>query len=490
MGILGGLSKKAYKINEIRENNPLPSLILDGGSLLFKTKRVTPGLAAKVKITAKGIVDAYNVMGYHAFGIARHDLAGGLAFLKEISNRAAFDLLSANVVYKSTGKPVFTPKLVRNVGALSIGITGITESKKPFPFVDSDDAAILPWQEVLPDIVAQLSKTCDMIILLSNHNLMQNKEIVEKVPGIHIIIQSGANTTNLAPIKIDNTLIFQTAKQGKYLGWMKINWLDTHIWEDNTLKNELFLKKKEMDKLNRQHGFSRDPNSTETRNDDIDQTVKDRKERLLEEIMRLEVAIAQENKDRPASTYTNHFVALDNFLPDNLQVFTIVEKTKHEVSKLEKKKALQELFKRSSNQDESARFGYTGWQFCARCHHTQAAFWKKTGHSNSYKTLSDKQQNFNLDCLPCHVTYDPGNKDVKLKDILSFPADLLTVGCELCHGPGTFHNTDPAKQSMVPRPAEKICIRCHTPERDDNFIFQKDIKAVTCPPCIICPVDE
>jgi hypothetical protein len=488
---LGGLSKKAYKINEIRENNPLPSLILDGGSLLFKTKRVTPGLAEQAKITAKGIVEAYNNMGYHAVGIARRDLAGGLAFLKEISNRAAFDLLSANVVYKSTGKPVFTPKLVRNVGPLSVGVIGITGSKKPFPFVDADDAEILPWQEVLPDIVAQLSKTCDMIILLSNHKLMQNKEIVENVPGIHIVIQSGENTANLAPIKIDNTLIFQTAKQGKYLGWMKINWRDTHVWEDSTLKNELALKKIEMDKLYKQLRFSKDRNAMETRkDDDVGLAFKEKKERLLDEIKRLEVAITQENKDHPASTYTNHFITLNNFLPDNPQVLTIVEKTKQEVSKIEKKKALQQLSKEASSQDESARFGYTGWQFCARCHHTQAAFWKKTGHSNAYKTLSDKQQNFNLDCLPCHVTYDPGNKSVKLKDILSFPSDLLNVGCELCHGPGLFHNEDPAKQSMDPRPAEKICIRCHTPERDHNFIFQKDIKAIACPPCIICNINE
>jgi hypothetical protein len=200
--------------------------------------------------------------------------------------------------------------------------------------------------------------------------------------------------------------------------------------------------------------------------------------------------IDQQNREHPSSTYKNHFVALGIGVPDNPQVHAIVERTKQRLNKLEKEKALQQSATRSSRQDESARFVYVGWQSCARCHYTQTSFWKNTGHSNSYKTLLDKQQNFNLDCLPCHVTYDSGNKSVKLRDILSFPSDLLAVGCELCHGPGSFHNADPAKHSMVSRPVENICIRCHTPKRDDNFIYQKDIKTVACPPCIICPIDE
>jgi hypothetical protein len=455
------------------------------------TKRITPGLAEQAKATAKGIVEAYNYMGYHAVGIASRDLAGGLAFLKEISSQAEFDLLSANVVCKSTGKPVFTQKLIRNVGPLSIGIIGITGSEKPFPFTDADDAEILPWQEVLPDIVAQLSKTCDMIVLLSNHKLVQNKEIVEKVPGIHIIIQSGVNVSNIAPIKIDNTLIFQTAKQGKYLGWMKIKWLKTQQWENDTLKTELVLKKRELDKTIRKITSLEDLNTPETtKTNDTYQALKKNKERLLDEIRGLEFSIDQQNREHPSSTYTNnHFVDLDIGLPDDLQVIKIVGRTKHEVNRIGKERALQLLSKEPTSQDESARFGYVGWQFCARCHHTQAAFWKKTNHFNAYKTLADKQQNFNLDCLPCHVTYDPGNKNVELKDILSYPSDLLNVGCELCHGPGLFHNEDPAKQSMVPRPAEIVCNRCHTPKRDDNFNFLKDIKAISCPPCIICTVD-
>lgn len=334
---MGGLSKKAYQLESIRQTNPLPSLTLDGGSLLFKTKRITSRLVEQAKITAEGIVDAYNVMGYQAVNIARYDLAGGLAFLQRISDRAEFPLLSANVVSKSTGKPIFTPKVIRDVGTFSIGIIGIIDSGSPSPFTAADDAEIIPWQEVLPGIVAELSSACDMIILLSNQRLLQNKEIVQTVPGIHIIIQSGTSSANLAPIKIGNTLIVQTAKQGKYLGWMKINWRDSRKWEDATLKEELAVKKRELIAVSKKNKSIPESTSPEVmKTDETDRNLAAEKERLLEEIRGLESTIDHENREHPPSTYTNHFIALETILPDNPQVMAIVEGTKQRVKGLEK----------------------------------------------------------------------------------------------------------------------------------------------------------
>jgi len=485
---LGGLSKKAYQYLEIQKNNSLPSLVLDGGSLLFKTERLSSGLAEQAKITAEGIVDAYSAMGYHAVGIARRDLAGGLAFLKEMSKKAEFVLLSANIVSKSTGKPIFAPKIIQTAGALSIGIIGITGSTPPFSFEDADDAEILPWDRVLPDIAAGLSETCDMIILLSNHDLKQNKKIAQIVPGIHMIIQAGTNSANLAPVKVDNTLIFQTAKQGKYLGWMKIDWLDNHTWEDNTMKKELAFNKKELDKANKKLELLRGDNTPETQKKrDLLRAYQEKKEWLLQDIGMLESEIEKQNREHPSSTYTNDFIALEIDLPDDRRVLNIVEKTKQRVNRFGKEKALKRSSPKTSTKQnrgliESARFVYAGWLACAECHPGQTSFWKSTAHFHSYKTLEDKQQNFNLDCLPCHVTYDPGNKSIKLNDILSFPPELDTVGCELCHGSGISHNADPSRHPMVEKPAIEICTRCHTPKRDNDFIYQRDINRIACPP--------
>jgi len=290
-------------------------------------------LAEQAKLTASGIIDAYNVMGYHAVGITRHDLAGGLPFLKQISGRAEFPLLAANVVFKSTGKPIFTPQVIRHAGTLSIGIIGIADPGPPSSFTADDDAEIIPWQKVLPALVAELAPQCDMIILLSNQQLLENKEIVQTVPGIHLIIQAGTSSANLAPIKINNTLIVQTASQGKYLGWMEINWLANREWRDDTLKEELALKKRELTAMSRKDKSAAETAGPEdTKRDDAALAI--RKEQLVEQIQGLEAAIVQKNRERPTSSYSNHFMALDKNLPDNPQVLAVVEETKQRVKEL------------------------------------------------------------------------------------------------------------------------------------------------------------
>jgi 2',3'-cyclic-nucleotide 2'-phosphodiesterase (5'-nucleotidase family) len=105
--------------------------------------------------------------------------------------------------------------------------------------------------------------------------------------------------------------------------------------------------------------------------------------------------------------------------------------------------------------------GYVGREQCALCHAEEQAFWSTTRHAQAYETLSKQHKQFNLDCVGCHVTgyEEPGGTTVthveKLKD----------VQCEVCHGPGSRHASDPANPSLIIRdPDPKACAsKCHHP---------------------------
>ncbi|NOQ66325.1 MAG: hypothetical protein GQ556_03805, partial [Desulfobacterales bacterium] len=144
-------------------------MAVDGGNLLFKQERVAPGLLQQTKIKAKGIIDAYNLMQYDAVAVGRNDLGAGLSFLKEQAARAKFTWLSANLVHKTDKKPIFSASLIRKFGDLTVGIIGLTGHDGKVQFQDNEDAVILPWQDVLPDYIADLSSRCDLLILLSNN---------------------------------------------------------------------------------------------------------------------------------------------------------------------------------------------------------------------------------------------------------------------------------------------------------------------------------
>jgi hypothetical protein len=135
------------------------------------------------------------------------------------------------------------------------------------------------------------------------------------------------------------------------------------------------------------------------------------------------------------------------------------------------------------NELELEKLSFTGWMTCALCHSPQTEFWKTTDHFSALQTLTEQEQQFNLNCLPCHVTSQ--YKDIKISNnealLLSLPAQLLQVGCEICHGPGKNHAVSQNPSDISRKPDMIICIRCHTSERDEDFNYYNDIERIACP---------
>ena len=88
---MGGLSKKAYQFTKLLRTKPTPSVIVDGGGLLFKNSFIPQGQEAQLEATAEGIVKAYNLIGYDAVAVSSRDLAAGLDFLLGLQENSLFE---------------------------------------------------------------------------------------------------------------------------------------------------------------------------------------------------------------------------------------------------------------------------------------------------------------------------------------------------------------------------------------------------------------
>ena len=482
---MGGLSKKAYQLEKIRGLHELPYLTLDGGNLLFKQESLSPGLLRQAKITAEGIVDSYNLMGYDAVAVGRYDLAAGLSFLQEQAAGSKFTWLSANLVNKSDEKPLFSPSVIQKAGNLSVGIIGLTEYDGSLRSLENDAAVLLPWQKVLPELVADLEAKCDLIILLSNNNPKQNEEIAESFSNIHIIIQSTPHSRNTAPQLKNNSLLAKTGKQGKYLGWMLVSWYKSKTWGRAGAVKELALKKQELDGIiGRISRIERRENEEELAKNSSYQKLVSTRERLLSEIIFLENELYDLREAGQApSTFENQFVALDINLPDQPDVEKIVSAVKQKVNQEGRNQAAVTSQTSSGSGLMTEELVFAGWLVCAECHKAQTDFWQRTDHASAYQSLVGQDQQFNLDCLPCHVTAE--YKEIKISEdetaLLSLPAKLQQVGCEVCHGPGKNHAASQESSAISRKPDIAICLRCHTSERDEKFNFDNDIEKIACP---------
>jgi len=93
---------------------------------------------------------------------------------------------------------------------------------------------------------------------------------------------------------------------------------------------------------------------------------------------------------------------------------------------------------------------------CEPCHAEAYESYTASGHSRALKTLFDKHQLYNPDCMPCHVVYDP-NLD-----------ELQPINCVVCHSNiGEQHLWD-AMSGEATRPPEPVtqytydwCVVCH-----------------------------
>ena len=276
---MGGLSKKTFLLKGLVAEPGKPTLVVNGGNLLFKADALEPNNREAATVAADGIMQATRTMGGTLAGVGTRDLAAGIEFLRQYQTPPAFTWLSLNIVDPATRKPLFTPILQREVAGLKIAVLALTDHRALQNRGDTFQAK--PWRETLPDALANLRQDADFILLLSNYDLAENQEVARTCTAIDLILQTGHAVGNMSPLQINQTLISQAETRGKYLGVLDIDWNGHGRWnEANTSQPQ--------------------------------------------------------SKNGLPSTYTNRFIALKVSVPNDPEVEELVQKTQQRIDKLQK----------------------------------------------------------------------------------------------------------------------------------------------------------
>lgn len=427
-------------------------------------------------------------MGTRAVGIAPHDLAAGLPFLKQLAREHNLTFVSMNLYPNRGTAPVFKPYLLTRAGTLKIAILGLTGN--PGNMLQDRGFHILPWQSILPKTLREVEKKADMVILLSSEPRRTNEEIAKKFDNIHILFQSGQGGGNQPPVNINNTLLCQTAPRGKYVGFLQIDWNDSKTW-GKSIPGLLQKEQNRLDRINWQIGRmqKRDTKQALAKNAQFQRLLDNRAQ--SEQFIQKQLQAQKENSNQTqaACSYKNSFIALKASLPEDKTIKAIVDQTRREVNQINRKAQQRQKKQKAGKQKAAGGNGFpeplqemAGWPACKKCHPEQTSFYLSTNHANAWQTLAALDQQYNPECLLCHVTlptYD--RRQVQKKDLLNdLPLALQGVGCETCHGPSRKHSKNP--ESVLPaNPDQAVCLQCHTDQRDKNFIYPEKIQKIQCP---------
>ena len=121
---------------------------------------------------------------------------------------------------------------------------------------------------------------------------------------------------------------------------------------------------------------------------------------------------------------------------------------------------------------------YVGSETCSDCHDEAMEFWKTTRHAGAWETLVERGQQFDYECIGCHVTgwAQPGGSN------LAHNENLRDVQCETCHGPGSIHVDKGGEETpfaVVRNPNKNLCAeQCHTKEHSDTFDYEPYLRDI------------
>jgi 2',3'-cyclic-nucleotide 2'-phosphodiesterase/3'-nucleotidase len=157
-----GVAKLAALINAIRADRSITTMVLDAGDTIQGTPLATY-YAKQEPITETGakhpMARAMNVLHYDAVTLGNHEFNYGLPLLNLWIRQLGFPALAANAVDAKTGRPAFTPYVIKKVSlgrhapTLRVGILGLTN-----PGVAIWDRANVEGKLEFKDMVATAAK--------------------------------------------------------------------------------------------------------------------------------------------------------------------------------------------------------------------------------------------------------------------------------------------------------------------------------------------
>ncbi|MBW2039227.1 MAG: hypothetical protein JRI46_06475 [Deltaproteobacteria bacterium] len=171
--------------------------------------------------------------------------------------------------------------------------------------------------------------------------------------------------------------------------------------------------------------------------------------------------------------FNTRLIALDRTVPGNPLLTKTYARYLERIERMAKKKA------QKREEELAGKFPpVLRATACQSCHKDIYHKWVKTPHTHAIDSLIKKKEHHDPECISCHVTYYLKGGFVSREKTPEYAG----VQCVSCHGRMEghieFHSGKSEKQDAPPQIKRDICLKCHMPERDDDFDFERDKKMV------------
>ncbi|MDH4273683.1 MAG: 5'-nucleotidase C-terminal domain-containing protein [Gammaproteobacteria bacterium] len=239
---VGGLAYVYAQIKNIRKTHP--------NNLLINTGDTIQGSAEALYTRGDAMVDILNEWHIDAFVPGNWDFVYGTERFRELfagaRPRARWPVLAANLYYvtlyeypetpyaKFAGQRVVSPYLIKNVGGVKVGILGLTADRGPQAVSTrvTDGFYLSPGEEELRESITLLRKheKIDLLVLISERGLAANLDLVERNPGVDIVLSSDMHEETREILRAKSgTLLVEEGQDGTMVGELNVTIKDRKL---------------------------------------------------------------------------------------------------------------------------------------------------------------------------------------------------------------------------------------------------------------------
>ena len=209
------------------------------------------------------LLKGYSLLDYSVINIGNSDLSAGERFLTSQIQKYQMDFISSNIFRKNSDTPFAKPYVIKTLmpnsqdktcplDSISIGFIGLCDNTPSMSFFLPKDADldIRDPLKITKDLIKQLKKKTDILVLMLSGDAQVLKEILDQVSDIDVVFYGGSYTY-LTTKKNDKwPIVVTTPRLGKYAGLvtLELDWkkkiishikkqipLDENIADDSTI---------------------------------------------------------------------------------------------------------------------------------------------------------------------------------------------------------------------------------------------------------------
>ena len=414
----GGVARRATILGRIQHRDP-EAVILDAGNTFVRPERA--GMPSFLAIQEQRLyLETLDLMGYQAAAIGLTELAGGLEYFRNHTRGLRVPFLASNILHD--GEPIGPPLRVIRSHGLSVAVIAVLEPPRggnPMRGFNANASRLTITDPIAAVRRAALQNArADLIAVLGRLSPSTIRRVADSCPDIDLIISTDYDGHQWLKHGSAGRRMMAAEDSSGFLGRTLVLY---------TYKGQYGLASARLGVDRSGYIVSAEPTEYWLGEDVPDESaVRDRLNRFYDSIG--EMQMAQESVHAPLSG--------DPYWQGR---------------------------------------PYVGAAACAACHDAQYAQWKTTPHATAYKTLLDRHRHYQPSCISCHVV----GFGSKFGYRVGQPEDPLgNVQCEVCHGPGADHVSNPGATNIRRQVPERVCLECHDSDHSDNFIYSERLPMV------------